>query len=163
MSMFFQHALAALLSGAVVLCSGISNAQSVNGTDTAAIEQNVIALEKACVLSLRSLNVAQGTYRGGDDSKGFARTFKQLGPAGEGLLDAATVSGKKDGYHFRMIPEAVGQTGAIKHYKILAQPATRIGKHQRSYYTDETGVIRWTELAREPAVTDAPLAPPYDR
>ncbi len=57
----------------------------------------------------------------------------------------------------------VGEAAPIEHYKIIAQPAKRLSRSQRSYYTDETGVIRFTEEKREPANTDPPLEPPNER
>jgi hypothetical protein len=87
-----------------------------------------------------------------------------LGPDGEGVLNAAMVSGERDGYRFRLVPDkSVGEADPIKHYKIIAQPAKRLSRLQRSYYTDETGVIRFTEEKREPASTDPPLEPPNER
>jgi hypothetical protein len=149
---------------AVVLCCGIANAQISNGTDASSAEEKVTVLEKGCVLNLRALNVAQITYWGGEDAKGFARTLKQLGPEGEGLLNAATTSGEKDGYRFRLVPDQrAGETNPIKHYVIIAEPVRRISKRQRSYFTDESGVIRFTEQRREPTSTDPPLEPPKER
>jgi hypothetical protein len=141
----------------------MGKAQIVNKADTKDIQEKVRILEKGCVLTLRTLNTAQISYWGGNDTKGFARTFKQLGPDGEGVLGAEMVSGQKDGYRFRLVPEkAVGKT-AIKHYKIIALPVKRLSRHQRSYYTDETGVIRFTEKKREPTSTDPPLESPHER
>lgn len=154
-----RHKVAILLLVIIVLCGVICKAQSANGTDTGSVEETVRILERSCVSNLRALNVAQITYWGGDNTKGFARTLKQLGPEGEGLLNAATVSGEKSGYGFRLVPDSgVRESDPIKHYEIIAQPVKRITKRQRSYYTDETGVIRFTEEKREPTSTDPLLA-----
>jgi hypothetical protein len=61
--------------------------------------------EEMCVLHLRTINTAQGTYRGGDPTKGFAPTLKELGPSGTGILEPVIASGKKDGYRYRPIAE----------------------------------------------------------
>ncbi|MGA3106824.1 MAG: hypothetical protein ABSD53_20260 [Terriglobales bacterium] len=151
------------LCAVAILWCGVSKAQSVNES-TNGVEQKVRPLEKACVSNLRTLNVAQITYWGGDDAKGYAPTLKQLGPDGAGLLNAATVSGKKDGYRLRLVPDqSAGDATPIKHYKIIARPLTRLSKNQRSYYTDESGIIRFTEEPREPESTDPPLEPPSQR
>ena len=164
MTLFLRRGMASFISVIVVLCCGISKAQSVSGTETGGVEEGIRAREKACVSNLRLLNVAQITYWGGDDTKGFAGRLKQLGPDGEGLLNAAAVSGEKDGYRFRLVPDKIaGEAGPFKHYKLIAQPAQRLSRRQRSYYTDETGVIRFTERKREPASTDPPLEPPKER
>lgn len=164
MTSLFRREVARLLSVIVVLSCGTINAQGVNGTDGGGAEKEIRAREKACVSNLRSLNVAQITYWGGNDVRGFARTLKQLGPDGEGLLDAATVSGRKDGYRFRLLlGKAVDEAEPIKHYKLVAQPVNRLSRSQRSYYTDETGVIRFTEQEREPTSADPPLETPNER
>ena len=138
------------LCAIAILWCGLSKAQSVDGS-TNSVEQKVRAIEKACVSNLRTLNVAQIAYWGGDDAKGFAPTLRRLGPDGASLLDAATVNGQKDGYRFRLVPDrSAGDATPIKHYKIIARPVTRLSKNQRSYYTDESGVIRFTEERREP-------------
>ena len=104
-----------------ILWCGISKAQSTDENGTSSVEQEARALEKACVLSLRTLNVAQITYWGGDDNRGFARALKQLGPDGAGLLNASDVKGERDGYRFKLVPDkTVGRTGPIRHYVVLA-------------------------------------------
>jgi hypothetical protein len=163
MTSSFRHGVASLVFVTVVLCCSISKAQSAKGTYVGSIDEKVRTLEKACVSTLRTLNAAQITYWGGDNSKGFARTLKQLGPHGEGLLDEATASGEKDGYGFRLVPETISEAYPIKHYKFIAQPTKRLSKSQRSYYTDETGVIRFTDEEWEPTREDSPLRGPDER
>ena len=164
MTSSLKHRVAGFLTVFLILFCASGNAQIVHGIDARDTKMQVGALEKSCVLNLRTLNVAQITYQGGDVSKGFARTLKQLGPDGEGLLDAAQVSGEKDGYWFQLVPDKNAATQKpVQHYKIIARPVKRLIKSQRSYYTDESGVIRFTEKLRKAAVTDPPLEPPYDR
>ena len=77
------------------------------------------AYEEACVSSLRTLNTAQVTYWGGDPEKGFARSLAQLGPKGEGIIEAVLASGKKDGYVFTLTPMPAEANGNVtKHYTI---------------------------------------------
>ena len=54
------------LCAVAILWCGVSKAQSVNES-TNGVEQKVRPLEKACVSNLRTLNVAQITYWGGDE------------------------------------------------------------------------------------------------
>ena|SRR5689334_4072917 len=115
------------------------------------------AYEDSCVQNLRTINVAEGSYWGGDSTKGFARTLSELGPAGVGFLEPAIASGKKGGYRFRLIPERVAAKQPIKHYVIIARPLKRLVGDQKSYFTDETGVIRFTRENRTPKVTDQRL------
>jgi hypothetical protein len=70
--------LSALFGG---LCEASPRFQ-VNYPD---LKQGVEAYEKNCVLMLRMLNSVQGTFRGGDPGKGYARTLKELGLAEPGF------------------------------------------------------------------------------
>ena len=38
------------------------------------------------------------------------------------ILDSVAASGKKDGYHFRLLPERTTHNQAIRHYTIEAWP-----------------------------------------
>ena len=106
---------------------------------------------------MRTINVAEGTYWGGLESKGYAGTLKELGPQGESLIDEVMASGKKDGYRFRLTPEPNATSRPIKHYTITAHPIVRMSKDQRSFFTDETGVIRFTTENRNARITDPPI------
>jgi hypothetical protein len=140
-------------------------AQSDQSTGTV-IEKRVNAYEEWCVSTLRVINVAEVTYWGGDSAKGYARTLKELGPAGAGLLNAVTASGEieavvlggeKNGYRYRLIPERTDSNRPIMHYTIIARPIKRLVKDQRSFFTDETGVIRFTTENRAATIADPPL------
>jgi len=110
--------------------------------------------EESCVGNLRTLNTAQVTYWGGDAKKGFARSLKQLGPRGEDLIEQVLATGKKDGYQFVLTPGPVDANGAIRHYTISARPSKVLVKGQRSFFTDETGVIRSTPENRAATASD---------
>ena len=157
----FRYLLVAFM--AFILSSGSTTAQ-IQDHEGSTREEKVQALEKQCVSLLRTLNVAQGTYRGGDRTRGFARTLAGLGPKGAQLLDANQVSGEKDGYRFRLVPDkAVRKNELIQHYQIIAYPSPRLTKRQRSYFSDETGIIRFTHENRKATSADPPLPPPYER
>jgi hypothetical protein len=115
------------------------------------------AYETSCVSNLRAINGAQGAYWGGDPVKGYARTLKELGPTGAHFLEPVIASGKKDGYRFRFVPEHTARNQPIRHYTITASPLKRLVKDQRSFFTDETGVIRFTTENRAATPADPPL------
>ncbi|MGC1616770.1 MAG: hypothetical protein WA736_18995, partial [Candidatus Acidiferrum sp.] len=125
--------------------------------DDSVLEKRVEAYEEACILSLRTINTAEATYRGGDEIKGFARTLGELGPKRAGILEPIIASGKKDGYRFRLTPEPTAPDRAVQHYTVIAQPLKRLIKNQRSFFTDETGVIRFTTENRPATSSDAAL------
>jgi len=110
--------------------------------------------EESCVSSLRTLNTAQVTYWGGDEKKGFARSLEQLGPRGEDLIDPVLATGKKGGYHFVLVPGPVEANGTIRHYIISARPSKVLVKGQRSFFTDESDVIRSTSENRAATASD---------
>ncbi len=162
-SAYIRPVALSLFALITTFCCTVTEAQTVTRSNGPTVEDKVRMLEENCVSSLRTFNVAQVTYWGGDETKGFARTFKQLGPDGEGLLDETMVSGERYGYRFRLIVPDVGEDTPIQHYAIIAQPVKRLSTRQRSYYTDETHVIRFTELDHEPTSSDPPLEPPKER
>jgi len=126
-------------------------------SDDTVLGKQVEAYEKACILSLRTINTAQVTYRGGDETKGFARTLRELGPKGAGILEPIIANGKKDGYRFRLTPELTAPGSPVQRYTVIAQPLKRLVKNQRSFFTDESGVIRFTTENRSATSSDAAL------
>ena len=118
------------------------------------IKDRLTSEEESCVSTLRTINVAEGTYWGGVDSRGYIGSLQKLGPSGENLIDAVTASGKKDGYLFLLKPEHRIKHMPIKHYTVTARPISRQSNEQRSFFTDETGVIRFTTKNREATVKD---------
>lgn len=115
--------------------------------------------EASCIATLRTINVAQATYQGGDETKGFARTLKELGPAGGAFIDAVMATGKKDGYRFRLTPVSKPANSPVTHYTITAMPIRRLVKDQRSFFNDETNVIRSTTKNRAATAADPPINP----
>ena len=112
------------------------------------------AYEEGCVSSLRTLNSAQGIYWGGDPQKGYARSLKQLGPNGEDLIEPRLASGKKGGYRFILTPGPADAKGVVNHYTISARPLKVLVKGQRSFFTDEGGLIYSTGEDRAAKTSD---------
>ena len=140
-----------------LLFASLSNAAQTRQATGPDPQERAKAYEESCILALRTINVAQGTYWGGDPAKGYARTLEELGPTGAGLFEAVLASGNKDGYRFRLNPERAGAGHLIKHNTVTARPIKRLVKNQRSFFTDETGVIRFTIENRAATAVDPPL------
>jgi hypothetical protein len=138
------------------LCFGVATGQTLQ-TSAQTAAKKAETNEMLCLLNLRTINVAQSTFWGGDQSKGFARTLKQLGPAGEGILDAEISKGRKGGYRFCLVPQKLAPNQPVKHYFVTASPMIRLTTNQMSFYTDETGVIRFTTEHRPAKRTDPPV------
>jgi hypothetical protein len=143
---------------AVLACQTVPASMYLPESQTAGASSDVQSMAKAyedtCVSNLRTLNTAQGTYWGGDPQKGYARSLEQLGPKGEGYIEPILASGKKSGYRFILSPGPEDASGVINHYTISARPLKVLVKGQRSFLTDETGVIRSTREDRAAKASD---------
>jgi hypothetical protein len=125
------------------------------------VERLARAYEESCLTNLRAINTAQAVYREEDPNKSFARHLERLGSKGAAVIEPVLASGRKDGYLFRLIAASTVPTAPITHYVVSARPIKRLAKDQRSYFTDETGVIRFTAENRmatsaDPALGSAP-------
>jgi len=121
--------------------------------------------DASAVGSLRSINTAEVTYAstyGGN----FSRTVKELGPppAGEkpsaaaaDLLDGVLANGRKRGFVFAYTPGPADAGGEIRSYSVVAIPVEFGKTSSRSFYTDETGVIRSTFENRPAKAKDPPI------
>jgi len=132
------------------------------------------ANEAAAVGSLRTINVAAITYSS-TYSNGFPPSLiaidgtKSFGPSCDHaqLIDPEFAYGQRDGYEFTYVPLGTQILGddAKAHgctvpgsssYEAHADPLTRGSTGQRSFYTDQTGVIRF-EMNRPATADSAPL------
>ncbi len=95
-------------------------AQPGQAPATPNLEEQVRTEEAVCIVNLRTINAAQIAYQGGDETKGFARSLRELGPAGAGILEQGISAGMKSGYRFRLVPEPTAAN----------QPPTHLLKHR---------------------------------
>jgi len=143
----------ALLVAALSAMCSLASSQTNSPDQAARVKHD----EETCISSLRVINTAEGTFWGGDSAKGYARTLKELVPAGVQMIDSELSMEKRSGYRFKLIPERVPRGRPIKHYTVIARPTKRLAKNQRSFFTDETNVIRFTTENRSARITDPPL------
>jgi hypothetical protein len=117
------------------------------------------------VASLRTINVAEVTYASTYPERGYSTSLAHLGPPAAngrvgpeaaGFIDRAMASGLKNGYHFTYLPGRADEHGLIMTYGLHADPMAH-NPDDRSFFTDETGVIR-VERGK-PA---GPESPPLD-
>lgn len=79
------------------------------------------------------------------------------------LQDLGVLSGERDGYRFEYSPgppvekPARGCVPGVKSYTVTARPLRYRKTGKRSFFTDETGVIRYTEEDREATAQDSPI------
>lgn len=124
------------------------------------IRSRIAANEASAAVSLRTINAAEATFAATYNS-GFTETLRRLGPPslGPATVDAAdlldpvhsaktpTSSGPNDffkaGYRFVYAPTGgSGLFGYVFHYQVNADPQSRGSTGRRSFYTDETAVVR---------------------
>lgn len=120
--------------------------------------------ELSAVGHLRSINTAEYYYRG-HYPLGFSPTLASLGMPPNGvqpsasaaaLLTNSLTSGTTGGYSFTYTAGSKDSSGKIATYTVTARPIAWT-KGVRSFFTDQTGLIRWTDKNRAPSATDAPI------
>ena len=123
------------------------------------------ANESSAVGSIRTINTSQVTYSTNYPNIGFAATLQVLGSGGVNPCVAASTSAcliddvlaagthQKSGYAFAL----ANTTGTpVVTYDVTGDPITRGTTGQRSFFSDQSGVIRFNQTATA-AVTDSPL------
>src|SRR4051812_5637299 len=110
------------------------------------LRSRMAANEASAVGSLRTINTACVTYST-TYGIGYPGALTNLGPTASAtstsadLVDSVLASGTKSGYTFTYTAgTAVG--GSINDYSLTATPVTRQTTGQRTFYTDQSGVIR---------------------
>ncbi len=121
--------------------------------------------ESSAVGSVRTINTAEVTYSTTYPKVGFSFSLGALGgtvPCSASsttacLIDPVLASGRKSGYVFTYTPGAPDAKGVITTYSVTARPQEFEKSGRRSFYADETGVIRFTAENRPPTAQDPPL------
>ena len=123
------------------------------------IHSKMSANEASAVGSLRTLDVAAITYS--TTYGGYPHSLANFGPgnpatsASSDLIDSVLASGTKTGYSFVYTPGVMDASGNVLTYSITGQPISVGTTGQRSFYTDQSGVIR----ANTSGVADANSTP----
>ena len=112
------------------------------------LKSRMAANESSAVGSIRMLNTAEVTYSSGCPNVGFSATIDELNtgaicPSGTGIIDNLLATGNKSGYSFTY---AAATNGAPVNtaYTITAVPQKVGVTGQRGFFSDQTGVIRYT-------------------
>jgi type IV pilus assembly protein PilA len=142
------------------------------------IRAKMAANEASAVGSERTIVTAEISYNGAGWNnganppvyQGFSATLLNLGSGGGGVCNPATstatcliddvlAGGNKSGYTFTYAPVAGVGAGAVVNagFTANADPQSRQQTGTRSFYVDETGVIRQNNT-KAAAVGDAPIA-----
>ena len=122
-----------------------------------------VANEASAVGSVRTLNTAEVTYSRTYPNVGYTCTIQELGSGSTVgsnvcastsganqhsacLIDDDLASGVKNGYKFSL-ENCADYTGRMTHYEILARPLQPGTSGERSFCSDESGVIKSTTTA----------------
>ena len=106
------------------------------------------ANEASAIFSMRNTATAQSTYLATTGEGSYAPDLATL--SAENLIDSILGSGTKDGYMFTV-------SGEDSTFTVTAAPQVSDETGQRSFFSDETGVIRWTVDDRLATANDTPL------
>ncbi len=131
------------------------------------LRSRIAANESSAVGSIRSINTANVTYSSTYPNLGFAPTMAALGganpctagPATGCLIDqvlagATVATSAKSGYFFTYtVP---GGTPEVL-YAVVGDAAVQNQSGQRSFFSDQSGVIRFKAVGPGAASTDPPL------
>ena len=130
------------------------------------LRSRIAANEASAVGSIRTINTAEVTYSSSYPDCGFT-TLTNLGgsggnASGAGLIDAVLANGLKSGYSFGATPSGGSTscgTGAgtpNSTYTVGGAPQNK-QTGQRYFYSDQSGVIRYTTDGTAATASSSPL------
>ena len=117
------------------------------------LKARISANESSAVGTVRTISTATVRYAAQCPNLGFPAAVANLGPgAGDcgaaAIVDQVLVGGTKSGYNFVYAPGAANPAGVVTTYTYNADPIPPRGvSGQRSFYLDQTGVIRYNQTA----------------
>ncbi len=125
------------------------------------------ANEASAVGALRSITTAaisySSTYSGPPAPCGFPAGLPNLAPAAPAtsaaadLIDAVLAGGSKSGYNFALVGASADANGCLQTYTATGIPVNVGTTGQRSFFTDQSGVVRQNPTGAAPTVADAPI------
>jgi prepilin-type N-terminal cleavage/methylation domain-containing protein len=124
------------------------------------LKSKMAANEASAVGSLRTINTAEITYSSGCPGVGYSSSLGELQSGsncavGTNLIDAVLSTGTKSGFSFTY---TAATTVPSTTYTDSAKPVTYQTTGQRSFFTDQSGVIRYNLVGSAAAtVTSSPL------
>jgi type II secretory pathway pseudopilin PulG len=103
------------------------------------LRARIAANESAALSGVRTINTANVTYQV-EKQGGFPESLDDLGEAG--YIDSELADGQKSGYRFIYTASDPDGDGTRDKYFIVAMPVAQGTSGQRSFCSDESGVIR---------------------
>jgi type IV pilus assembly protein PilA len=126
------------------------------------LRSRMAANEASAVGSIRTLNTSAVTYSSTYPGTGYPASLAVMGgaspctalPATACLIDAVLSGGTKSGYTFAWTGD--GATPSVG-YSLTSIPVSVGTSGQRSFFSDQSGVIRYQVTGATPKVSDPPL------
>ena len=130
------------------------------------LRARISANESSAVGSIRSINTAEVSYASTYSNLGFSADLKSLGGVApcvaksttacliDDVLANATKATPKSGYGFTYVQTA--GTPSIG-YTVVGDAAVQDQSGQRSFFSDQSGVIRFKAVGPGAALSDLPL------
>lgn len=114
--------------------------------------------ETAAADALRTINTAEAEYARTHRGKASAPSLEDLGPPpGAGLIDGDLANGRRYNYTITLSPGPSDTSRHTPQYTLTAQPQSYGSYGRRRFFTDESGVIRYTAEDRPPTRQDRAL------
>ena len=126
------------------------------------LRSRMAANEASAVGSLRTLNTAAVTYST-TYGIGYPATIAAMGPAATAsstaadLIDSVLANNVKSGYSFSY-SAATAVAGTVNAYNITATPSNQGVTGQRTFFTNESGVIRADATGGTATVNSTPIS-----
>lgn len=122
--------------------------------------RHTMANSASAVGCMRTINTSEVTYASTYPEVGFAHLAALGGvggsTSGAGLIDEVLAGGEKSGYRFAIKLGPPDAKGVITTYAVTARPVEH-ACDQRSFFSDQTGIIRQTSQDRAATAQDPPL------
>lgn len=107
------------------------------------LASRMAANEASAINLLRTIDSSEATYQATRGNGQFG-TLREL--AADNLIDSTLASGTKNGYRFTVRVKPALTPGEAASYEAVATPVRYRRSGRRSFYIDETGVIRFADI-----------------
>jgi type IV pilus assembly protein PilA len=126
------------------------------------MKSRMAANESSAVGSIRTINTAEVGYAASCPAIGYSASLVELNTGalclgGQGLIDAFLAAGTKSGYTFGYTPGPAAANGVVTTYTTTGVPLTVGTSGQRGFYSDQSGVTRYSQNGTAPTVASSPL------
>ena len=121
-------------------------------------EERPALAEASAVERMRLLVTCSIVYQTGHPDMGYPARLNEMGPHGDRCIDGVLGTGRANGYVFEYRPTGpIGAGPIYTGFSVIGKPQEYGKDGKRSYYADDSGVIRVTTEDRPATVNDPPL------